>query len=138
MTWFNRVVLFLLFVAICVILFLLWKKSSVEGDLALANSKLSTATAQHATDIAVHNEDVGTIKQLTSYKAANDRIEAQFVLKLTDIQDNFASLQGNIAQLRRTNADVEKYLSQPIPLVLACVLNGGVFDTVAANCSAKR
>lgn len=95
-----------------------WRlKDNAAANLLAANATIST----QKTSLEL---DAKTIMHLTTYNTANDKIMAMFVTKMSGIDTLFGALNNSISNLRRTNADVEKYLSQPIPPALLCLLNG--------------
>lgn len=119
---FLKLLPWLLLLVLAIILVWFWK---LKDDSAAA---LLAAQNVHATDVAVHKEDVATIKAVTAFRADDDKIVLKFTNDLQAINDRFATLNTSIANLERTNAQVRDYLSQPIPSPLAVILNDGVRD----------
>lgn len=103
----------------------LWKDKS-KYELLLTAEQRMTATQKETID-----DKENTIVRLTNYKQANDAIILQFFAKVDGINGRLNTFTGTLSDLRRTNADVEKYLSAPIPPALAALLNG-VCETGAA------
>lgn len=116
--YFKIAVGVLILLLICAVLWLWRLKDNSEASLLAAQGQITTA-------VAVHVEDQATITRLTTYNTANDKIMAQYVSQMSGVDIAFGKLNTAIANLRRTNADVEKYLAQPIPLPLLCVLDPG-------------
>ena len=114
--WLIVAVVVLLLGECCAILWL-WR------DKDNAQAALIAAQTVHVADVKTHTDDQATITRITNYNAANQRVLAQFVAKAAQIDAAFSVLNANISNLRRSNADVEKYLSQPIPLPLLCLLD---------------
>lgn len=85
---------------------------------------LIAAQTVHVADVSTHNQDVATIVKITALRKSDDIVIAKFNGEIQSINDKFNNVQTSIANLRRINADVEKYLSQPIPVALRDVLNG--------------
>lgn len=96
-----------------------------------AAKDLLAAQNTHITDVAIHKEDAATIVHITAFRKADDTIILKFSNEVEAINNHFNGIENAISNLRRTNADVEKYLSQPIPIALRNVLNG-VPDSKAA------
>lgn len=89
-----------------------------------ASADLIAAQGVHQTDVAVHKDDLATIKSITTYDTANGKLMAKFIAVMSGIDLKFGALNTSISNLRRTNADVEKYLATPIPPALLCLLRG--------------
>lgn len=90
------------------------------------NAKTALIAAQNTihSQVLQHDEDEATIASLAVYNTKNDRIVADFVTLMSKIDTNFGAFNTAIQNLRRKNAEVDKYLSQPIPDALLCLLNG--------------
>lgn len=96
-----------------------WRdKDNAQSNLIAAQSKVAVVQGKLDTDDA-------TIVRLTTYNTANDKIMARFVSEMSGVDAAFGKLNTDISNLRRTNADVEKYLAQPIPQPLLCLLDTG-------------
>lgn len=108
------------FVILLLIIAALWFWKAKDD----AQANLIAAQSQHITDVAVHTEDAATIKQLFAYKEANDAVTAVFISRVDALDGKLNSFNSTLDKMRRSNAEVDQYLSQNIPLPLAGLLNG--------------
>lgn len=116
----------LILLLVCAVLWLWRLKDNSEAALVAAQTV-------HVTDVAIHKEDQATITALTTYNTKNDALMAKFVTEMSGIDLSFGKLNTAIATLRRTDPNVEKFLSTPIPPALLCLLqpDNGVCNKAA-------
>lgn len=121
--YFKILLGFVILVLICVVLWLWRDKDKAASDLIAAQKTIAADATQHATDNKQHDNDAATINRITAYNIQNDAVRADFVALMSRIDFQYEGMTKQISDLRRNNADVEKYLATPIPVALLCVLD---------------
>lgn len=120
---------FVLVLILGLVIAILWLWKDKDNAQAALNASQTVITSQNV-QIA---SDKDTIDRITKYNDANGKLLAAWAVRQKDIDAKFNLLNGTIANLRRTNPDVEKYLAQPIPTALLCLLDANsVCDKTAA------
>jgi hypothetical protein len=117
--WLIVAVVVVLLGEACGILWLWRDKDNAKAALIAAQATIGAKQSQI-------DDDKAAIAHLTDYKVANDNLLARFLLEVKGIGARYAAKRNDVAELRRTNPDVEQYLSTPIPPALAAILNRGL------------
>lgn len=111
---------------VCAALWLWRDKDNAKANLIAAQATIGAQAVQI-------KDDRSTIKLITALRSSDDNIMSEFDAKLDAMNKHFGALDNNIANLRRNNADVEKYLSLPIPDALLAILSGVPLGQAAAG-----
>lgn len=116
MTWLKLIPYFVIAALVAALLWYRGNLIDAEAEQAKAVAALSVAKESNA-------QQAKAIEQLTERKARDDQILADISTKLAGINQSLAETNETISGLEKTDADVRKYLDEPIPDALRGVLN---------------
>jgi hypothetical protein len=127
--YFTIFVIVLMLALVCAVLWLWRLKDNSQANLIAAQATIGAQKVQIT-------DDQNTIKLISALRSQDDTLMLKFDSDLIALSNRFNAVDTNIQKLRRTNADVDKYLALPIPAALLPILNGLLLGQAASDATA--
>lgn len=115
---FMEYVLIGLVIACAAMAFALWNKTQ---ELEKKNEWLLKRVVQNET---INEQQEKTIAEMTTLRAKDAEVLARLIDQYNSLRGQDRRMRHRLADLEKKNERVQKYLDQPIPDELACMLNG--------------
>lgn len=104
-----------------------------RGNAIKAEAELETKKLELAQAVTANKTNIATIERLRKQSAFDSVLIESYVTSLNTLTDEADALRTAVEELRGSDAEVNTYLSTPIPPALARLLNGSTGVASDAN-----